>query len=168
MILVLRRCINVCHRVADFWLYWQQLVTIGLATATDAIFRSRINTGHLSSEFESEGRTVSNPKRSIMETISKILVPGIGVEPTRPCGHRILSPARLPVPPARPRVKDSTSVASSNLASPTAHTLRFGRRTIRGRDGQVVSGELLFRPPQGMQHCYKVLQGVRWARRSFR
>jgi hypothetical protein len=22
-----------------------------------------------------------------------------GVEPTRPCGHRILSPARLPVPP---------------------------------------------------------------------
>jgi hypothetical protein len=29
------------------------------------------------------------------------LVPGIGIEPTRPCGHRILSPARLPVPPAR-------------------------------------------------------------------
>jgi hypothetical protein len=22
-----------------------------------------------------------------------------GIEPTRPCGHRILSPARLPVPP---------------------------------------------------------------------
>ena len=26
---------------------------------------------------------------------------GKGIEPTRPCGHRILSPARLPVPPAR-------------------------------------------------------------------
>src|SRR5438445_13880696 len=27
------------------------------------------------------------------------LVPENGVEPSRPCGHRILSPARLPVPP---------------------------------------------------------------------
>ena len=26
-----------------------------------------------------------------------------GIEPTRPCGHRILSPARLPVPPHQPR-----------------------------------------------------------------
>ena len=25
----------------------------------------------------------------------------VGVEPTRPCGHRILSPARLPIPPHR-------------------------------------------------------------------
>jgi hypothetical protein len=30
------------------------------------------------------------------------LVPAEGVEPTRPCGHRILSPARLPIPPRRP------------------------------------------------------------------
>ena len=30
-----------------------------------------------------------------------IRVPEEGVEPTRPCGHRILSPARLPVPPLR-------------------------------------------------------------------
>jgi hypothetical protein len=29
------------------------------------------------------------------------MVPEEGVEPTRPCGHRILSPARLPVPPLR-------------------------------------------------------------------
>src|SRR5438876_6853969 len=27
------------------------------------------------------------------------MVPENGVEPSRPCGHRILSPARLPVPP---------------------------------------------------------------------
>src|SRR5436190_17378865 len=27
------------------------------------------------------------------------LVAEVGLEPTRPCGHRILSPARLPVPP---------------------------------------------------------------------
>ena len=29
-------------------------------------------------------------------------MPKVGLEPTRPCGHRILSPARLPVPPLRP------------------------------------------------------------------
>ena len=30
----------------------------------------------------------------------KKLVPRVGLEPTCPCGHRILSPARLPVPPS--------------------------------------------------------------------
>ena len=29
-------------------------------------------------------------------------VPGVGFEPTRPCGQGILSPSRLPVPPPRP------------------------------------------------------------------
>src|SRR5438128_1624104 len=29
-------------------------------------------------------------------------MPKVGLEPTRPEGHRILSPARLPVPPLRP------------------------------------------------------------------
>ncbi len=28
-------------------------------------------------------------------------VPAEGLEPTRPCGHWILSPARLPIPPRR-------------------------------------------------------------------
>jgi hypothetical protein len=31
-----------------------------------------------------------------------LMVPGGGVEPPRPCGRRILSPLRLPVPPSRP------------------------------------------------------------------
>ena len=30
------------------------------------------------------------------------LVPEVGLEPTQPCGHRILNPARLPIPPLRP------------------------------------------------------------------
>ena len=30
-----------------------------------------------------------------------VKVPKVGIEPTRPCGHGILSPARLPVPPLR-------------------------------------------------------------------
>ena len=29
------------------------------------------------------------------------LVPGEGLEPSRPCGQRILSPLRLPIPPSR-------------------------------------------------------------------
>jgi hypothetical protein len=37
--------------------------------------------------------------------LDKIMVPEEGVEPTRPCGHRILSPARLPVPPHQRRGK---------------------------------------------------------------
>ena len=28
-------------------------------------------------------------------------IPAAGVEPARPCGHWILSPARLPIPPRR-------------------------------------------------------------------
>jgi hypothetical protein len=32
----------------------------------------------------------------------EIQVPGVGIEPTRPYGHGILSPERLPVPPPRP------------------------------------------------------------------
>ena len=43
-----------------------------------------------------------------------------GIEPTRPCGHRILSPARLPVPPHQ----------RSRLAY---HGFRFPARTPLGR-----------------------------------
>ncbi len=38
------------------------------------------------------------------------LVPEEGVEPSRPCGHGILSPARLPVPPLRRREKAKGTV----------------------------------------------------------
>src|SRR5438477_309122 len=31
-----------------------------------------------------------------------LAMPKVGIEPTRPEGHRILSPARLPIPPLRP------------------------------------------------------------------
>jgi hypothetical protein len=37
-------------------------------------------------------------------------VPAEGLEPTRPCGHWILSPARLPIPPRR-RVQEHTHFA---------------------------------------------------------
>jgi hypothetical protein len=34
----------------------------------------------------------------------------IGVEPIRPCGHRILSPARLPIPPRGRAFSPGTSL----------------------------------------------------------
>src|SRR5206468_13048275 len=33
-------------------------------------------------------------------------LPAEGLEPTRPCGHWILSPARLPIPPRRPIIAE--------------------------------------------------------------
>jgi hypothetical protein len=41
------------------------------------------------------------------------LVPGVGVEPTSPCGRRILSPLRLPISPSR-----LDSISASIQASP--------------------------------------------------
>src|SRR5881275_2088389 len=38
------------------------------------------------------------------------MMPKVGLEPTRGCPHRILSPARLPVPPFRPIVGVSVKV----------------------------------------------------------
>jgi hypothetical protein len=40
-------------------------------------------------------------RRKVLMCAGEGMVPEEGVEPTRPCGHRILSPARLPVPPLR-------------------------------------------------------------------
>ncbi len=35
------------------------------------------------------------------------MIPAAGVEPARPCGHWILSPARLPIPPRRHDMKNA-------------------------------------------------------------
>ena len=40
---------------------------------------------------------------------SCIKVPKEGLEPSRPCGHWILSPARLPIPPLRHRMRVATT-----------------------------------------------------------
>jgi hypothetical protein len=37
---------------------------------------------------------------------NSLTLPTEGVEPTRPCGHWILSPARLPIPPRRLTCRD--------------------------------------------------------------
>ena len=40
-------------------------------------------------------------KKTRSENLVFITIPAAGVEPARPCGHWILSPARLPIPPRR-------------------------------------------------------------------
>ncbi len=52
-------------------------------------------------------RATKNPRKpgvlatSDNDCQSKPLLPEVGLEPTRPCGHGILNPARLPIPPLR-------------------------------------------------------------------
>lgn len=47
-------------------------------------------------------KTSNNKKNSnTYKSVEVLIIPAAGVEPARPCGHRILSPARLPIPPRR-------------------------------------------------------------------
>ncbi len=53
----------------------------------------------------------SRRPRSPFDAESGRLVAEVGLEPTRPCGHRILSPARLPIPPLGQRSGDYSRTA---------------------------------------------------------
>ena len=44
-------------------------------------------------------------------------VPGVGFEPTRPCGQGILSPSRLPVPPPR-RIVEPRTYRAAPVSAP--------------------------------------------------
>ena len=80
------------------------------------------------------------------------LMPKVGIEPTLPGGNRILSPARLPVPPLRPAshrrgltvdrtfARRRSRVASPVAADASAPTLanRFQRPSVVGLVGMVV------------------------------
>ena len=45
--------------------------------------------------------TLNKEKKTRSENLVFNTIPAAGVEPARPCGHWILSPARLPIPPRR-------------------------------------------------------------------
>ena len=55
-------------------------------------------------------------------------MPAIGIEPIRCCHHRILSPARLPVPPRRLELIENCAIRSSPSALYEAY---HGTRKIR-------------------------------------
>ncbi len=59
----------------------------------------------------------------------EVFLPMEGIEPTRPCGHWILSPARLPVPPHRPNEQG----ASFKLFRQKRKWLAARRRFASGR-----------------------------------
>src|SRR5882724_5258175 len=67
---------------------------------------------------------------------SRDLVPENGVEPSRPCGHRILSPARLPVPPLG---------HGDRIALPD-FSVQFPIHRLQGRGTQVAQGNGLQNP----------------------
>ena len=46
-------------------------------------------------------------------------MPAEGLEPTQPCGHWILSPARLPIPPRRLGKEQDDTIFEWNLNSAT-------------------------------------------------
>ena len=53
-------------------------------------------------KMEKIGNTTHNKeKKTRSENLVFNTIPAAGVEPARPCGHWILSPARLPIPPRR-------------------------------------------------------------------
>ena len=45
--------------------------------------------------------TKTEKKKTRSKNLVFFTIPAAGVEPARPCGHWILSPARLPIPPRR-------------------------------------------------------------------
>ena len=53
------------------------------------------------------GRTQKTQKDEIIFPGFSDVIPAAGVEPARPCGHWILSPARLPIPPRRHDMKNA-------------------------------------------------------------
>jgi hypothetical protein len=59
----------------------------------------------------------------------RFLVPEEGVEPTRPCGHRILSPARLPVPPLGHGDRISHGWSPTDITS--LHSSPFRSKTLQ-------------------------------------
>lgn len=58
--------------------------------------------------------TLSRP-RSPIDVECAYLVAEVGLEPTRPCGHRILNPARLPIPPLGQRSGDYSRTVSRRI-----------------------------------------------------
>ena len=53
-------------------------------------------------KMEKNGNSTHNKeKKTRSENLVFNTIPAAGVEPARPCGHWILSPARLPIPPRR-------------------------------------------------------------------
>ena len=60
------------------------------------------------------------------------MVPKVGIEPTRYCYHRILSPARLPIPPLRQLTGVSETIRTSDplIKSQLLYRLSYGDKMV--------------------------------------
>ena len=73
---------------------------------------------------------------NVPQTVTTKEVPEVGLEPTRPCGHWILNPARLPIPPLWQR-------KSANIEPNDPQTSKGA--SVRKRDHQILAPIWLFR-----------------------
>src|SRR2546425_11930651 len=88
-----------------------------------------------------------------------MMVPGEGVEPSRPCGHRILSPARLPIPPSRPSALtcDFSLLPSADRPSKPArccHLLPWAPSAAEDEGSNLVGGLFLHRRDRVRVHIH--------------
>ena len=66
------------------------------------------------------------------------MVPGGGLEPPRPCGQRILSPSRLPIPPSRP-VRASMVPGPQSSGVRTIPTMKRRERRLFQLNDEIAS-----------------------------
>ena len=88
----------------------------------------------ISGYFAAAQITVSNVERPTRNTQRPMKMPAEGLEPTRPCGHWILSPARLPIPPRRLGKEQDDTIFEWKLNSATNWS-RFATRSANQLTG---------------------------------
>ena len=86
------------------------------------------------------------------------LVPEVGLEPTQPCGHRILNPARLPIPPLRPRQKAQyiQHFLISKRTSAKESELLYGKCTAKPK---FLAADLEYSPKTDTRAICRISQG---------
>src|SRR3989304_1536092 len=90
------------------------------------------------------------------DSMKKLMVRKEGVEPPRPCGHRILSPARLPVPPLP---------HSADYTGRRAFRQRAARWSVRSVHGGTAGGDVTLYPSVCLCRrgkCSKQWPTVQW------
>ena len=114
---------------------WRTLSCLG-PTQHDARWRVLAK----AARYPSNARTADQlaPCRNVTRSVAVCrLLPEVGLEPTRPCGHGILNPARLPIPPLRRAGRCGSHAATLCRTTRVGHST--ASRPIRNR--YISSGE---------------------------
>ena len=82
------------------------------------------------------------------------LVPPVGLEPTHPNGYLILSQARLPIPPQRPKKKGAETNTRDNHATTSRPTGGTHAHQPHHRPAQPACADTLNRPTQTGPNFY--------------